>query len=65
MDKLFDPKVDTAKFVPPVSLVKADELMEDLYPNLLCQDMDRKLARWFESKLDAKATFRRWYGNKN
>jgi hypothetical protein len=56
MEKLFDPKVGVVKFVSPVSLVKAE---------LLCQDMDKKLARWFEGKVDAKTTFRRWYGNKN
>ena len=46
---------DALKFVAPRSL----EIAEDLYPNLLCQDMEKKLAVWFESRLDAKEAFRR------
>jgi hypothetical protein len=30
----------------------------DHYPNLLCQDMEKKLAVWFESKPDAREVFR-------
>lgn len=33
----------------------------ELPAELLCQDMDRKLAKWYESKLDAKETFRRFF----
>jgi hypothetical protein len=34
-------------------------ILKDLYPNLLCQDMEKKLAVWFESRLDAREVFRR------
>jgi hypothetical protein len=50
-EKLFDPKVDKVEFVPPKSLVKAE---------LLCQDLEKRLAVWFEKRLDARETFRRW-----
>ena len=51
-------------FVKPRSLelagrLLAEKLMKDPYPNLLCQDMEKKLARWFESRLDAREVFRR------
>lgn len=46
-------------FVKPRSLELAERLMKDPNPNLLCQDMEKKLARWFESKLDAREVFRR------
>ena len=35
-----------------------EELVKDPYPNLLCQDMEKKLAVWFESKPDAREVFR-------
>jgi hypothetical protein len=28
----------------------------------LCQDRDRRLARWFSSRLDSRETVRRWFG---
>lgn len=46
---------DCLKFIAPRSL----EIVEDLYPNLLCQDMEKKLSMWFESKPDAREVFRR------
>ena len=30
-----------------------------LSDDFLCQDLERKLSLWFESKVDAKETFRR------
>jgi hypothetical protein len=61
---VFDPQTShSVKFIKPRSLELADpvprELTKDLYPNLLCQDMEKKLAVWFESRLDAKEAFRR------
>ena len=62
---VFDPQTShSVKFIHPRSLELADpvpiwELTKDLYPNLLCQDMEKKLAVWFESRLDAKEAFRR------
>jgi hypothetical protein len=62
---VFDPQTShSVKFIHPRSLELADpvpiwELTKDLYPNLLCQDMEKKLAVWFESRLDAREVFRR------
>jgi hypothetical protein len=46
--ELFDPQTShSVKFIKPRSLELADpvrrELTKDLYPNLLCQDMEKKL----------------------
>jgi hypothetical protein len=58
--ELFDPQTShSVKFIKPRSLELAEKLTKDLYPNLLCQDMEKKLAVWFESRLDAKEAFRR------
>jgi hypothetical protein len=47
---VFDPQTShSVKFIKPRSLELAGELTKDLYPNLLCQDMEKKLAVWFES----------------
>ena len=55
-----DPQTShSVKFIHPRSLELAGELTKDLYPNLLCQDMEKKLAVWFESRLDAREVFRR------
>jgi hypothetical protein len=57
---VFDPQTShSVKFIHPRSLELAGELTKDLYPNLLCQDMEKKLAVWFESRLDAREVFRR------
>jgi hypothetical protein len=58
---VFDPQTShSVKFIKPRSLELAVwELTKDLYPNLLCQDMEKKLAVWFESKPDAREVFRR------
>jgi hypothetical protein len=62
---VFDPQTShSVKFIHPRSLELANpvpiwELTKDLYPNLLCQDMEKKLAVWFESRLDAREVFRR------
>ena len=57
---VFDPQTShSVKFIKPRSLELAEKLTKDLYPNLLCQDMEKKLAVWFESRLDAKEAFRR------
>ena len=32
------------------------------WDNGLCQDYDRGLALWFASRLDARHTIRRWFG---
>ena len=57
---VFDPQTShSVKFIKPRSLELAGELTKDLYPNLLCQDMEKKLAVWFESRLDAREVFRR------
>ena len=57
---VFDPQTShSVKFIKPRSLELAEELTKDLYPNLLCQDMEKKLAVWFESKPDAREVFRR------
>ena len=62
---VFDPQTShSVKFIKPRSLELANpvpiwELTKDLYPNLLCQDMEKKLAVWFESRLDAREVFRR------
>ena len=57
---VFDPQTShSVKFIKSRSLELAEELTKDLYPNLLCQDMEKKLAVWFESRLDAREVFRR------
>lgn len=33
------------------------------WDNGLCQDMCRKLALWFASRLDAREVVRRWFGD--
>lgn len=48
----FDPKQPVTEFVQPKSL--------DIANKLLAQDLDKKLARWFETRVDARVTFRRW-----
>ena len=30
-------------------------------PKLLCQDLDRGLAKWFANRLDARVVLRRWW----
>jgi len=30
-------------------------------PRLLCQDLDRGLAKWFANRLDARVVLRRWW----
>ena len=39
------------------SLTERVEAEQD--DDFLCQDLERKLSLWFESKVDAKETFRR------
>jgi len=62
---VFDPQTSHSVkfgFVKPRSLERSRQILEgkvDLYPNLLCQDMEKKLAVWFESKPDAREVFRR------
>ena len=41
--------------------MKMNETIDYLTSRLLCQDMEKKLAVWFESRLDARETFRKFY----
>jgi len=41
--------------------MKMNETIDYLTSRLLCQDMEKKLAVWFESRLDARETFRKFH----